>query len=634
MEKIDPVQPSPPPKTPIKIFYLNAVPAGGPAMMQVQIELAWPYKHMNARTCPASSTYDVEVLAYVKIHTAAKDSNGFNGQPPIAMNGYLPLTGTAKVPDFSTKNDDNQDECFKMVMVPLTGVGGVTTLDFVKSDGTVLLKAGDYVAGQDLLVSLVVFARVKQGSTYVDSAPQFVAWPHMIGNDDQEFAMMSPNKLYFQSDPRPFDPATVSVGPNGIELPYAWTSLEVPDPRFNYRAANWIQNTKDGAGIPNNGINPSTLALLGKEGRDGDVFMTVSNAGELLSPGELGFILRPFKYNAGSGTGVNFRNRTAVDPAVDDSDAYFRTIRLYDHSKTDPVDDMIRLTADPVFRYITAQNADGTVQGARVNPLSDIPLVLSAAIEQTPADYWFASKDFSANKSLLQANNFNKFLSTSDWRKFTNAWVSCLLNIPNVIQRPTPPNQPQRPAGSEMRTSWQYGLPDYYSRFDVFGWYSEGDSQTIFNPFGVKPKDVPGAPATLGTPLHEIDRKMLYSFSLEAFSDRQQLFLYILRAEVTVPSFGSSQESGTRSLAGGRAVALVWRDPYPEGYDKESDSWLYKNNSHWFSLLKRVSPWYQVNNKKYNTDLEENNVGGDPSITRRLDGYHQHRILYFKQLKN
>jgi hypothetical protein len=73
-----------------------------------------------------------------------------------------------------------------------------------------------------------------------------------------------------------------------------------------------------------------------------------------------------------------------------------------------------------------------------------------------------------------------------------------------------------------------------------------------------------------GLELHEIDRKMLYSFSLDSFSDRQQLFLYFIRAEVTMPAFGGG--SGMQSLAGGRAVALVWRDPYPRGFVKDNDN--------------------------------------------------------------
>lgn len=616
MEKPDPASP-PPPATPQKIFYLNAVPLTGPASMQVQVEVAWPYKHLGDRACPASSTYDVEVIAYLKLHSTPKLSNGFL-QQPSALNGYLKLTGTAKAPDFSSKNDDNQNECFRSVMVPLTAPGGLNTLDFVKSDGTAILSS-DYISGQNIMVSLIVNARVKQGGTYVDSAPQVIPYPRAGGlSDDNEF-MATINKLFFQTASVAFDPKTIALGGNGMELAYDYTSLEIPDPRFNYKAVNWVLNTVDGAAIPQNGISQKTIDLLGQDGRDGDIFMSVSDAGKLQSPGELGFIVRPYKYDLGVGAGVDFRTRINVNPVApvnDDSDAYFRTIRLYDHDTDNPAGDKVRLARDLVYENFTAQNSDGSVPGARVNPLSDFYLALTAAIEQTPGDYWFASRSIknTSERADMMDNTYNKYLSTADWRNVTNAWVQCMLHLRTTA------------SGKKMKTSWQFGLPDYYGGFDTFGWYSAGDAQTLFAPKGYA---TVGVPASLTTPLHEIDRKMLYSFSLDSFSDRQQLFLYILRAEVTVPSFGSSQESGTKSLAGGRAVALVWRDPYPEGYNKENDSWLRKN---WYTTNKRVSPWYQVNKRKYDEDKEA--FDQDDIITDRFDSFHQHKVLYFKQLDN
>ena len=102
---------------------------------------------------------------------------------------------------------------------------------------------------------------------------------------------------------------------------------------------------------------------------------------------------------------------------------------------------------------------------------------------------------------------------------------------------------------------------------------------------------------------------------------------------------------GMRSLAGGRAVALVWRDPYPQGYEKPDNpegategNYLGKGQRTWYqqdgnNTLNRVSPWYQYNVNKYDDKLES--FDADPSITgSRLDGYHEHRILYFKQLGN
>jgi hypothetical protein len=52
----------------------------------------------------------------------------------------------------------------------------------------------------------------------------------------------------------------------------------------------------------------------------------------------------------------------------------------------------------------------------------------------------------------------------------------------------------------------------------------------------------------------------LHSYWRDCFANRQQLFLIFVRAEST--ALGGSGE-GTPAQQGGRAVALVWRDPLP-----------------------------------------------------------------------
>ena len=59
--------------------------------------------------------------------------------------------------------------------------------------------------------------------------------------------------------------------------------------------------------------------------------------------------------------------------------------------------------------------------------------------------------------------------------------------------------------------------------------------------------------------LWDIDRKFLYGYWRDCFESKQQLFLVFVRAEPTMLG-GGSQNSIPPQL-GGRAVALVWRDP-------------------------------------------------------------------------
>lgn len=60
--------------------------------------------------------------------------------------------------------------------------------------------------------------------------------------------------------------------------------------------------------------------------------------------------------------------------------------------------------------------------------------------------------------------------------------------------------------------------------------------------------------------LCDVDRKFLHSYWRDCFANRQQLFLIFVRAEST--ALGGAGE-GTPAQQGGRAVALVWRDPNP-----------------------------------------------------------------------
>lgn len=64
-----------------------------------------------------------------------------------------------------------------------------------------------------------------------------------------------------------------------------------------------------------------------------------------------------------------------------------------------------------------------------------------------------------------------------------------------------------------------------------------------------------------GEPLGQNDLTTLLSVAGECFGDRQQLFLYILRADSVASRAGFSLGS-YRPLASARAVALVWRDAY------------------------------------------------------------------------
>lgn len=293
----------------------------------------------------------------------------------------------------------------------------------------------------------------------------------------------------------------------------------------------------------------------------------------------------------------------------------FRTIRLYDHG--DP-SEQIKRRHDKIYQNFIAANADGSVIGARVNPLSDIPLVLSAAIERVPLDYWVSAQ---ITEALKQGNpvpdnymkaNFSELLKGSDWKNFTNGWAHCLMHVRDV---------------TDINTVLSKHLSDEYNSNHYFGWYSALDVNKVLDP-STSPPPSGGTPVNLSKPLHEIDRKMLYSFSLDSFSDRQQLFLYVISAEATAPSLGDA----VKSLAGGKAIALVWRDPYPKtdvaGVAVKPPN-MYNDGT---KSNNRISPWYQ--HHKGFDDRSREPYDDDPESLNRSTDYYEQRVLYFKYLEN
>ncbi len=573
----------------------------------VNVEVMWPFKNSALRT--RTPGYTVEVLAYLKVNKvhAAQKSDSFQ-QPPVQAQDFLvELKGSATAPNQWNSTLTDPEQACRVVNVNLVPTfntpGGTPNLDLIDSEGTVY---PGFTAGTPISVSLVLaYARIRNNDNnkYVDCAPTMLKFPGQNGiTPFEEFAAVQ--KLFFQSKPSPPLSDSMAVP---FDLTYdEWKCLEIADPRFNWKASNWIKSDVPEA---DGRLNTSTKDLLAlNDGRDADIFMSVSNAGKLQSPGELGYLIRPFAYEI-AGPAVDFR--THDDPAgCQDFEAMFRTIRLYDHG--DPGDPINR-RHDKIYQNFIAANADGSLRGARVNPLSDISLVLGAAVERVPLDYWVSyqitdtiEKGNDVPQKFMDAN-FSELMKGNSWRNFTNGWANCLFNVRNV---------------SDINTDLSRNLRDEYSSHQYFGWHSASDPEKVIEPTPPQP----GTPVVLSNPMHEIDRKMLYSFTLDSFSDRQQLFLYIISAEATAAALGDS----VNSLAGGKAIALVWRDPYPIDYNSAGGGSFRQfanmyNNS-------RISPWHQdykgVDDNKFEYyDNDQHSLG-------RTTGYHEQKILYFQYLDN
>ena len=102
--------------------------------------------------------------------------------------------------------------------------------------------------------------------------------------------------------------------------------------------------------------------------------------------------------------------------------------------------------------------------------------------------------------------------------------------------------------------------------------------------------------------ISDVDRMFLHSYWRDCFANRQQLFLIFVRAEST--ALGGTGE-GTPAQQGGRAVALVWRDPEAPAESSYADD----RESEVNSIVK------EENNRLY-TDRHP----------------HRMRILFYRQL--
>lgn len=327
-----------------------------------------------------------------------------------------------------------------------------------------------------------------------------------------------------------------------------YSALYCYDPRYNFAPEDWYSTTDKGVDY-NKWLNDVEDKLLGQEGRDSDIFMFVSNQEYLQSMGELTFLPRTqdlvwndagggiiagtfFNVGRYDGASFTFASRSGFNPGTAANRAFFwRTYRAYAHDN---------LAADPIYNFRDSAGYgifDDDGRGPRVNPYTeDAENVFLAAIADTPEDYWAASTNTSQNIQD-QANGFNK--NPSD------ALKHC-FNNDSPLSRVT--DQEIRQIASIIRTKIRSGGADWLAAYNDLDWYGNGDPQAFLQE----------AQNITQTAINEVDRKFLYSFWRGCFGNRQQLFIVFVRAEPSV--LGGAQQ-------GGRAVALVWRDPAaPEGY--------------------------------------------------------------------
>lgn len=301
----------------------------------------------------------------------------------------------------------------------------------------------------------------------------------------------------------------------------------IDDPRFNYAPENfWATDDLTGE------FKQEWLEKNRATQRDGDIFMSTSDAGYLQSPYELAFLLRITGLNGGSDwgclTGGRYNGTAAKSLGDAPADgAMWRTYTQFDcENRRDYISDLDMRTGS---------------KGFRMTPYASSAEAMMAVFANTPLDWWSSSTN-----DLKSVGGKGAHDSGDSWRPYTfskHSGAQAQVEFKDMRELAEWVRNNFRSQANAHRP-WE-------DVWDNLNWRSSGGE--LEKLFGVD----------LKVPLHSVDRKFLHGYWRECFSNRQQLFLIFLRAEPLM--MGGGTVGQTPPQLGARAVALVWRDPAPTG---------------------------------------------------------------------
>lgn len=342
-----------------------------------------------------------------------------------------------------------------------------------------------------------------------------------------------------------------------------WKALYAGDPRFNFAPEDWFSSSAGNAATANEwkqavGVEGSS-AILGRNGRDPDIFMFVSDQEYLQSIGELQFL--PFLEDM-DGTRLvfgdyapDFHGRSLAERTgpLDGVNAvrYWKTYTAY------PVGGIAGTGGRNPYYMQYGGNDVNVVSGAagfKVNPFSQDNRVIDAAIKGTPFDWYVASTNYNQTQGGGRKNNIIQNMTLDDMvDKYS-------FSKDNALAKITEENLDDIADAIKDRieTRARDGDTDWLAAFESLQWQSQETTE-------VNDDNKTFMGNLMDNVLHGVDRKYLHSFWRECFDNRQQLFLIFVRAEPA--SVGGGGLGRMPSQLGGRAVALVWRDPKPPASD-------------------------------------------------------------------
>ena len=326
--------------------------------------------------------------------------------------------------------------------------------------------------------------------------------------------------------------------PNG-QVQFSPKSFFAVDPRYNWAPEDWVER-QDADMSANSWLN-FLQPLLGQDGRDPDIFMGYSNQGYLQSMGEICMLPRQ---TDDSGSTINISDQYNGTPRTDPKQVAHAAVAW----RTYPADYEVDNAEDKLFAN-REHGADAIIcdgRGFRVNPYSDNLQVMRTAIACTPCDWWAAGTN---NTKVCKGNGANKKAAAIKDKIMEDAaealkYAYCEDNQEAMLHREDVDwiaNYILQQIQAQPTRKWE-------EVFDELPWRAaRGDEDRLF-----------GHDLRNNVTLHNVDRKFLHAFWRGCFANKQQLFLIFVRAESN--ALGGPGE-GTPAQQGGRAVALVWRDP-------------------------------------------------------------------------
>lgn len=302
----------------------------------------------------------------------------------------------------------------------------------------------------------------------------------------------------------------------------------VADPRYNHSPEDWF--SAEGEVSAQSWLTWLEGNVLGKEGRDRDIFMATSDAGYLQSIYEFAMLPRlkdPADGSPASCLLDSQRDDSRLEIPSSFSDTRNRQVAWMSY---DPFErDWEALARLPFVN-------EGT--GFKVNPYSDSTNVMMAAFANTPLDWRCASTNVTENGvdyTSLSTADFNKKYAFNAYSQSAKVKWDDLKRVAGRFM------DEMRENGSG--TNWE----DVW-RKDMAWRESDGEGTRLC-----------GIDIESDVKFWDVDKKYLYGFWRECFAAKQQLFLVFVRAEPMM--MGSGAAGHTPPQLGGRAMALVWRDP-------------------------------------------------------------------------